>query len=204
MPRTNVGQDNSNMKRRIFLTRPLDMALVGVVGLDLLTMPSAFAQPGYTVSLDQLQKAVFQRFPLKRQAAGLVEFSLQAPQLRLLPEQNRLGAEMVLGAAGPALRDSFAGTFDIDFALRYEASDQTIRAYQLKVNSLKMTGLAPGPSALLEAYAPSLAQQALLEVAMHKLRPQDLQLADTMGLEPSTITVTDKGLVIGFVNKASR
>ena len=204
MPRTNVGQDNSNMKRRIFLTRPLGMALVGVVGLNLLTMPSAFAQPGYTVSLDQLQKAVFQRFPLKRQAAGLVEFSLQAPQLRLLPEQNRLGAEMVLGAAGPALRDSFAGTFDIDFALRYEASDQTIRAHQLKVNSLKMTGLAPGPSALLEAYAPNLAQQALLEVAMHKLRPQDLQLADTMGLEPSTITVTDKGLVIGFVNKASR
>jgi len=192
------------MKRRIFLTRPLGMALVGVVGLNLLTMPSAFAQPGYTVSLDQLQKAVFQRFPLKRQAAGLVEFSLQAPQLRLLPEQNRLGAEMVLGAAGPALRDSFAGTFDIDFALRYEASDQTIRAHQLKVNSLKMTGLAPGPSALLEAYAPNLAQQALLEVAMHKLRPQDLQLADTMGLEPSTITVTDKGLVIGFVNKASR
>jgi RIO kinase 1 len=113
-------------------------------------------------------------------------------------------ARAVLGAAGPALRDSFAGTFDVDFALRYEASDQTIRAYQLKVNSLKMTGLAPGPSALLEAYAPNLAQQALLEVVMHKLRPQDLQLADTMGLEPSTITVTDKGLVIGFVNKASR
>ena len=204
MPRTNVGQDNSNMKRRIFLTRPLGMALVGVVGLNLLTMPSAFAQPGYTVSLDQLQKAVFQRFPLKRQAAGLVEFSLQAPQLRLLPEQNRLGAEMVLGAAGPALRDSFAGTFDVDFALRYEASDQTIRTYQLKLNSLKMTGLPPGPSALLEAYAPILAQQALLEVVVHKLRPQDLQLADTMGLEPSTITVTDKGLAIGFVNKASR
>ena len=204
MPRTNVGQDNSNMKRRIFLTRPLGMALVGVVGLNLLTMPSAFAQPGYTVSLDQLQKAVFQRFPLKRQAAGLVEFSLQAPQLRLLPEQNRLGAEMVLGAAGPALQDSFAGTFDVDFALRYEASDQTIRTYQLKLNSLKTTGLPPGPSALLEAYAPTLAQQALLEVVVHKLRPQDLQLADTMGLEPSTITVTDKGLVIGFVNKASR
>lgn len=204
MPRTNVGQDNSNMKRRIFLTRPLGMALVGVVGLNLLTMPSAFAQPGYTVSLDQLQKAVFQRFPLKRQAAGLVEFSLQAPQLRLLPEQNRLGAEMVLGAAGPALQDSFAGTFDVDFALRYEASDQTIRTYQLKLNSLKMTGLPPGPSALLEAYAPILAQQALLEVVVHKLRPQDLQLADTMGLEPSTITVTDKGLAIGFVNKASR
>jgi hypothetical protein len=163
----------------------------------------AYAQPSYTVSLEQLQKAVGQRFPLKRQANGLVEFTLQAPQLRLLPEQNRLGAEMVVGAGGPILRESFAGDFDVDFSLRYEPSDMTIRAYQIKVNSLKMTGLPPGPSALLEAYAPSLAQQALLEVVVHKLRSQDLQLADTMGLEPSTITVTDKGLAIGFVNKAS-
>lgn len=164
----------------------------------------AYAQPSYNVSLDQLQKAVGQRFPLKRQAGGLVDFTLLAPQLRLLPALNRLGAQMVLGAAGPLLRDSFAGDFDVDFALRYEASDQTIRAYQLKVNSLKMTGLPPGPSALIEAYAPNLAQQALLEVVVHKLRPQDLQLADTMGLEPSTITVTDKGLAIGFANKAVR
>lgn len=204
MPRTSVRQDNFRMKRRSFLAQSVGMALAGAIGLNVLTAPSAFAQPSYTVSLEQLQKAVARRFPLKRQVGGLVEFTLQAPQLRLLPEQNRLGAEMVLGAAGPALRDSIAGTFDVDFALRYEASDQTIRAHQLKVNSLRMIGLAPGPSALLEAYAPNLAQQALLEVVVHQLRPQDLQLADTMGLEPSTITVTDKGLAIGFVNKASR
>ena len=204
MPLISVRQDNFRMKRRSFLAQSVGMALGCAIGLNVLTACSAFAQPNYIVSLDQLQKAVARRFPLKRQAGGLVEFSLQAPQLRLLPEQNRLGAEMVLGAAGPALRDSIAGTFDVDFALRYEASDQTIRAHQLKVNSLRMTGLAPGPSALLEAYAPNLAQQALLEVVVHQLRPQDLQLADTMGLEPSTITVTDKGLAIGFVNKASR
>ena len=36
---------------------------------------------------------------------------------------------------------------------------------------------------------------------MHRLRPQDLMLADGMGLEPGAITVTAKGLVIGFVTK---
>jgi len=36
---------------------------------------------------------------------------------------------------------------------------------------------------------------------LHTLRPQDLALADTMGLQPGSITVTDKGLVVGFVNK---
>ena len=189
------------MKRRLFILSASRLVLAGVTYAY---GAGVHAQPSYNVSLDQLQKAVGQRFPLKRQANGLVDLTLLAPQLRLLPEQNRLGAQMVVGAAGPILRDSFAGDFDVDFALRYEASDQTIRAYQLKVNSLKMTGLPPGPSALLEAYAPNLAQQALLEVVVHKLRPQDLQLADTMGLQPSTITVTDKGLAIGFANKVVR
>ena len=107
-------------------------------------------------------------------------------------------------AAGPALRNSYTGSFDVDFALRYEASDQSIRAHQLRFNSLRLSGLPPGPSALIEAYGPSLAEQTLQEVVVHRLRPQDLALADTLGLQPGTITVTATGLTIGFVTKQPR
>jgi hypothetical protein len=114
---------------------------------------------------------------------------------------NRLGATMAVDAGGAALGQRYPGSFDVDFALRYEASDKSIRAHQLHFNSLRLQGLPPGPSTLIEAYGNSLAQQALLEVVVHRLRPQDLALADTMGLEPGALTVTDRGLVIGFVNK---
>ena len=189
------------LRRRVFIIQPVTL-LFGSAAL--LAVGCASAQPSYTVSQEQLQKAIAQRFPLRFPAGGLFDLNVQSPQLRLLPAQNRLGADMVVDATGPLLRGGYAGTFDVDFALRYEASDQTIRAHQLKVNTLRMTGLPPGPAALIEAYAPALARQTLLEVTVHKLRQQDLALADTMGLEPSTITVTDKGLAIGFVNKAVR
>lgn len=189
------------MERRLMLAMPLRLAASSAMWL---AWTSVQAQPSYRVSQDQLQKALAQRFPLRYPAGGLFDLTVQAPQLRLLPQQNRLGADMVVDAAGPLLRTAYAGTLDVDFALRYEASDQTIRAYQLQVNALRLTGLPPGPAALIEAYAPALAKQTLLEVTLHKLRPQDLTLADTMGLEPSTITVTDKGLTIGFVNKVAR
>jgi hypothetical protein len=39
---------------------------------------------------------------------------------------------------------------------------------------------------------------------VHRLRPQDLMLSDGLGLEPGSITVTAKGLVIGFVAKQMR
>ncbi|WP_332777987.1 DUF1439 domain-containing protein [Polaromonas sp.] len=186
------------MKCKWLLTLATSMALGGA---GLLALPDARAQPSYTVSSEQLQEAVAQRFPMRYPVAGLLNLDLQAPRLRLLPDVNRLGTEMAVKVAGPALRRSYAGTFDLDFALRYEASDQSIRAHQLRVNSLRFAGLPPGPSELLDAYGPALAEQALQEVILHRLRPQDLMLADGMGLEPGAITVTAKGLVIGFVTK---
>ncbi|WP_395056883.1 DUF1439 domain-containing protein [Polaromonas sp.] len=162
---------------------------------------SAHAQPSYTVTSAQLQQAVAEKFPMRYPVGGLLALTLQPPRLRLLPEQNRLGTVMVVDAAGPALSSSSSGNFDVDFALRYEASDQSIRAHKLKVNTLSLSGLPPGPAALLQAYGPSLAEQSLLEVVLHKLQPKDLMLADGLGLEPGAITVTARGLVIGFVPK---
>jgi hypothetical protein len=186
------------MHRRFFLTAVPGLALSGVAWAAL---PQAQPQPRYKVSAEQLQQAVAQRFPLRYPVAGLLNLDVQAPQLRLLPEQNRVSAEMAVEAAGPALERRHSGTFELDFALRYEASDHTLRAYQLRIKRLRFADLQPAANELINTYAPALAEQSLQEVVLHQLRPQDLALADTMGLQPGSITVTDKGLVIGFVSK---
>lgn len=181
------------MKRRQWLmSLPITLVLAAA---------AAHAQPSYTVTSAQLQQAVAKKFPMRHAVGGLLALTLQAPRLRLLPEQNRVGTQMVIDAAGPALARSTTGNFDVDFALRYEASDQTLRAHQIRLNALRLDDMAPGPAALLQAYGPALAGQALLEVVLHKLKPQDLMLTDSLGLEPGAITVTARGLVIGFVPK---
>ena len=162
---------------------------------------TARAQPSYKVSAAQLQKAVSARFPRSYPMGGLFELTVLAPQVRLLPELNRLGTEMVVQAAGAALDRAYTGVFDLDFALRYEPADLSIRAHQLRVNWLRLQGLPPGQAALLNAYGPSLASQALQDVVLHQLSAQDLSLPDSMGLQPGSIDVTRQGLVIGFVNK---
>jgi hypothetical protein len=174
------------------------MALAGVAQAAL---PDAQPQPRYTVSAEQLQQVVAQRFPLRYPVAGLLDLDVQAPRLRLLPAQNRVSAEMVVEAAGPALERRHTGTFEVDFALRYEASDRTFRAYQLRFKHLQFADLQPAASELLNTYGPALAEQSLHEVVLHQLRPQELALADGLGLQPGSITVTDQGLVIGFVVK---
>ena len=186
------------LKRRVLLVSAGRVAVGSAVWL---LLPGAYAQPSYKVSAAQLQQAIALRFPRRYPVAGLLDLDAQAPSLRFLPEQNRLGAEMAMQAAGPALRRSYSGSFDVDFALRYQASDLSIRAHQLRVNTLRFEGLPPQPSALLAAYGPALAEQTLQDAVLHQLRPQDLALPDGMGLQPGSISVTAQGLVIGFVAK---
>ena len=186
------------MYRRLFLAAVAGLAFGEVAWA---AMPDDPAPPHYTVSAEQLQLAVAQRFPLRYPVAGLLNLDLQAPKLSLLPAQNRVSAEMAVEAAGPALERSHSGAFEVDFALRYEASDRTLRAYQLRFKRLRISGLQPAASIMLNSYGPALAEQSLQEVVLHQLRPQDLDLADVMGLQPGRITVTDKGLKIDFVPK---
>lgn len=159
------------------------------------------ALPSYTVSAGQLQRVLDQRFPRRYPVAGLLEIEMRAPGLRLLPADNRLGAALPIEAAGPALRRRYTGSVDLDFGLRYEAADQTIRAHRIRVNSVQVEGLAPEGARLLDGYLRELSGQALVEVVLHTLRPQDLALARTMGFEPGDIAVTESGIEVRFVPK---
>ena len=178
-------------------------SLIAFVALALASAARpASAAGGYRVSARQLQQALSARFPLRYAMPGLLELTLDEPLLHLLPQHNRLGTLLPLAATGPLLRDSYRGELDLDFALRYEAADQSIRAHGLRVQSLRVDGLPPRSAAVLQQAATELARQHLPEVVLHRLAPRDLALADTMGLQPGAITVTADGLLVGFVNKA--
>ncbi|CAN7606552.1 DUF1439 domain-containing protein [Acidovorax sp. LjRoot117] len=187
-------------RRRFLTTASRSLALGGAAVLTLAGR-AAWALPSYTVPLSQLQEMTSTKFPRSVPVQGLFDLTLQAPRLRLLPEVNRIGATMAVDAAGAALRRSHAGTFDVEFALRYEASDRTLRAHQIKLGKLDFPTLKPAVNELLNAYGPVLAEQSLGEVTLHQLRPQDTAMFDGMGLQPGAITVTAKGLTVAFVNK---
>jgi hypothetical protein len=186
------------LNRRLLLVRASRWALGGSLGLVLHT---ARAAPGYTVSEAQLQQAVAQRFPRRYAVGGFLDIDAKAPRLSLLPAKNRLAAQLQMSATGPALPRPYQGVFDLDFALRYQASDRTVRADQLRVNALQFENVPAQTSALLSMYGPQLAEQSLQGAVLHRLKPEDLALPDGMGLQPDTITVTAQGLVIAFVAK---
>ena len=125
------------MKRRSILSAAGWLAWTGLGYAS----SRAADQPVHKVSIEQLQRVIAGHFPARYPVGNLVNLEVEAPRLRLLPELNRLASEMVLHAAGPSLRRSYRGSFDVDFALRYEPSDQSIRAHELRMHSFRLPGL---------------------------------------------------------------
>ncbi len=195
--------NHNTLTRRNWLLR--SGLLVGATAL-----PSAWATeamgddsrgPGRAVTMAQLLTMLKPHFPVGYQVPGFLTLRVQQPRLDLLPEDNRMNADMDVVADGPALNRAQTGQLNVGFGLRYEASDRTVRAHQLRFNSLMFPGLRPEASALIQVYGPALTEAALQEVVLHQLEPRDLTMLDALGLRPGKISITDSGLHIGFEPK---
>lgn len=185
------------MRRRSVLAR-CGLALAAVVAT-----PVFAAGPSYRVPLRQIEGALAQRFPRRYPVAGLFDVSIDVPRLTLLPDLNRIASDLPVEAAGPALRRRYSGSVAVDFGLRYEPGDRTIRAHHVRLESLRIDGLAGDARKLIEQSIGDLARDSMAEVVLHQVDTRDLALPDAMGLQPGAITVTADGIVIDFVNKTN-
>ena len=132
-----------------------------------------------SVSQAQLEQGLLQQFPKRFPVAGLLQLEMQRP----------------------ALRQSYAGRMEVRFALRYEPQDRTVRAHRVEVLSLQFDGADPAVADMVSTYGPRLASQALEAFALYHVKPEELQLADSLGLQPGAITVTPQGLDVAIVAK---
>jgi hypothetical protein len=160
-------------------------------------------RPRHKISAAQLYEALARRFPLRFGVPGLLQMQVHAQRLLLLPARNQLGAALQAQVSGPQVPQAQAGELELVFALRYEATDQTIRAHRAQLLDLRWPGLPADTVQAVQGLLPALSQQ-IGEVVLHRFTPRELIVADTMGFEPETITVADDGLLILFGPKPRR
>lgn len=160
-------------------------------------------RPRHRISAGQLHKMLSARFPVRLGVAGLLQLQVSAPRLLLLPSRNRLGAALLAQADGLPDGQLPPGEMDLVFALRYEATDQTVRAHGAQVLDVRWPGLPRDAVEFVQGLVPALAAQ-VGEIVLHRFSPGELALPDTMGFEPDELKVHDDGLEVIFGPKRRR
>ncbi len=173
-----------------------------------------------TLSEADLQRLLAGHFPLEQRVLELFEVRAASPQLRLLPERNRLSAVLDLQARERILATRYQGRLDFDTALRWDAAEQAVRLDQVRVQDFVLDPSAgPGSNAGAavgsvqaaggsgrrtgaERVAAALAERVLEGMVLYRLPASKMAQLDQAGVQPAALTVTRSGLEITFAPKA--
>ena len=147
------------------------------------------------ISEQRLLALISKQFPVKRRYLELFEISLTEPRLRLMPEENRIGtrfdyvASTVLKSGRP-----WSGQLELSYGLRYEASDQTVRLDQVRLEGFQVAGVPPSMAQQLRGSGTQIAETMLQDLVVHRFKPEDLRKVDGMGYQPGVLKVVPGGL----------
>jgi hypothetical protein len=83
--------------------------------------------------------------------------------------------------------------------LRFEASDNTIRLTNVRVDRIDVEGATAQLRQQLDRIGVLLAEQTLNERPVYTLRPKDVEAMQGRGLRPGDIRVTSSGLALDLL-----
>ena len=179
------------------LFRVQTLLLLGAIVLALMLPAGGFAAPGsktVTIPQEQLQAAIGKRFPYQQKLADVLDLKIMSPRLALLPEANRIGTELDLNLLERIGGRSYTGTMVLDYGLRFERTDNTVRMTGVRVSSVRLNDVPEPFNGAISRHLPRMAEQLLSNYALHTFSDQDMSLVSGLGFEPGEIKVTPKGL----------
>lgn len=176
-------------RRRLVLGLGATVALAGC---------AALAPPSIDISAAQLLEALSRQFPLNLQALDALDIVVASPRVRFLPGENRLGTEFDLRVGEGWLARGMQGTVGFTYGLRYEAADRSIRMIDVRVERLDAGGFSLSQSRG-SRLAAVLAQQLLRDIAVYRLKPEQVDLLQRLRVQPGTVRVLPQGVSVSLV-----
>jgi hypothetical protein len=150
------------------------------------------------LSQEQLQLQIDRQFPRQQRLLEVIDVNIARPALRLLPERNRIETDLDLSATERLSGRTVRGSLALDYALRFEPSDASVRLAQVRVQDAKLD-LGSGPLSPSSARIGALLAERLLDdFVLYRPDAERLQLIQRLGVTAADIVVTSRGVEIRF------
>ncbi len=142
-------------------------------------------------------------FPVERRLLEVFDATVAPPRLRLVPERNRVAAQLDIGLRDRLFGGQWKGQLDFDAALRWEPNDQTVRLALVRVQDFKLVTTGALPRTAGEKLGAALAERVLEDFTLYRLPAERAQEMQRRGVVPGAVTVTSRGVEITFAPAAS-
>jgi len=155
-----------------------------------------------SVSESELTLLLARQFPLERKVLEVIDLQVTNPQLRLLPDRNRLGTELDVFALDRLFGTRAQGHLALDYALRFEPSDHTIRLSQVRVRDLRLESGSNGLHGAAQRIGTLVAEEMLENLALYKMKPNLADQMERMNLVAGPVVVTGQGIQMTVAPRA--
>ncbi|HEY9023327.1 MAG TPA: hypothetical protein VIP05_03425 [Burkholderiaceae bacterium] len=153
------------------------------------------------ISESQLALLMARQFPIQRKVMEVIDLDITNPVLTLIPQGNRVGTELDVTAVDRLFGNSATGHVKLDYGLRFQASDHTIRMTEVRVRELTLASGSNNLHGAAQRLGGLVAENALENLVIYRMKPAQADEMDRLGLVASPITVTPQGLHMSIAPK---
>ena len=146
------------------------------------------------ISESQLTVLMARQFPMERKVMEVIDLNITNPVLTLIPESNRVGTELDVTAIDRLFGSTALGHVKLDYGLRFQPSDHTIRMTEVRVRELLLSSGSNNLRGDSQRIGGLVAENALENLVLYRMKPAQADEMDRLNLVASPITVTPQGL----------
>jgi len=147
-----------------------------------------------SVSESELTLLLARQFPLERKVLEVIDLQVTNPQLHLLPATNRVGTELDVSALDRLFGTRAQGHLALDYALRFEPSDHTIRMSQVRVRDLRLESGSNNLHGAAQRIGTLVAEEMLENRTLYKMKPNQADQMERLNLVAGPVLVTSQGI----------
>ena len=193
------GRDNEHVGRRhrrralLRATLAAGALCAGVLGL-LSGCASLLGTHDVDISESQLTLLLARQFPMDRKVLEVIDLNITNPVLTLMPQANRIGTELDVTALDRLFGSTAMGHVKLDYGLRFQPADHTIRMTQVRVRELTLSSGSSNLHGTAQRIGGLVAENALENLVLYRMKPAQADEMDRLDLVASPITVSSQGL----------
>jgi hypothetical protein len=174
------------------------MRVAVAAAIALLLGACALGLRDITLSEAELQALIERHIAKPQRVAEVIELTLERPQIRLLPERNRIASALDITVLERISGRTLRGSLSAEHTLRYEPADTTLRIAQLRVQDFKLdlgAGALTGRAARLAAGA---APRPPPDAVVWRASESQRERLTRAGVQRADIQVTPRGVEVRF------